>query len=830
MAEEIINVELSKELGDNYIEYAEETIKERAIPDIRDGLKPVHLRVLYDMQALGMSPDSKTVKCARIVGDVIGRLNPHGDTSAYGALVGLSQPWSMRYPLITFRGNNGSIDGDPPAAMRYTECKLSKIGYEMTKGFNQDAVDFKPNFDDTWVEPTIAANLVPNYLLNGSEGISCGFAPKIPSHNMIEVYDACLFMLDNLISGKINEIPDDELEDYLARGIMQCIKGPDLPGGGIIIDNKEWPQIIKTGNGKIVTTAKYEIRDTKRKEKQMVITELPYKVNKQALVEKIESLVENHIIEGIKDVVDASEGDDLEILITFKKNAPYDIIINNLLSKTDLKKNVSYNMYGLKNKELIPANILTAIDEFLEHSAIIVQRESQFDYNKKSERLLYVDAMLKVLKTDDTLEKAIKIIRFDKDKKVNNLMSQFDLTEEQAKYIMTRQLNSISVEQHDKYKAEDEELTNDIKALDEIINNVDNALYKEVARRYKELKDKYGDERRTIIDLKEETTTEDLIEDENLIITITSEGNIKSVSESEYTKQKRNGKGSKGVNVKDNEIVTQLFTLSSKDDLLFITNHGRIHHLKAYKIPKVAKTARGRNIVNYISLDEDEVVVKSLATRIKDTDNDKQQYIMFVTDKGQVKKLALNLLSKKRSITKALTLKEGHKLIDAELIEDNDEILIVTSKGNSIRFNTDVIRPQGKTASGVIGIKMKLDNDSVIGLTKVKEGQDVMTISSLAISKKTPESEFTCAKNKGGKGIKCHSLSEKTGDLVGILTLTDEDILLCTQNGKIIRISAADVKKSRRDTTGCKLQNLDKGDYIKSISLAPNAIEEDTDL
>lgn len=822
MAEEIIDVELGEELASNYLEYAEETIQQRAIADVRDGLKPVHLRILYDMYELGIKPDSKTVKCARIVGDVIGRLNPHGDQSAYGALVGLSQPWSMRYPLISFKGNNGSEDNDPPAAMRYTECKLSKIGYEMVKSLDKDSVDFVPNFDETWTEPTVMPNLVPNFLINGSEGISCGFAPKIPSHNITEVYDACISILNDIITGKLNEIPDEELEDYLAKSIMKHIKGPDFPGGSIIIDNKEWPQIVRTGKGKITTMAKYELVQTKKKETQMVITELPYQVCKKTLVDKIKNLIENKSIEGIKSVIDASSGDDgINILITFKKNTNHEIIINNLLAKTDLKKNINYNMYGLKNKTLVELNIIMAIDEFLEHSALIVQRESQFDYNKKLERLTRVQAMLKILASDETLDKAIQIIRYDKDKKVANLMTEFDLTEEQTEYILSRQLGSISVEQFEKYKEEDEELETDIKALNIIINNEDNALYKEVLKHFEELKDKYGDKRRTVIELKDETTDEDLIEDENLIITITSEGNIKSVSESEYSKQKRNGKGSKGVTMKDDEVITQLFTLSSKDDLLFITNQGRIHHIKAYKIPKVSKTAKGKNIVNYISLEDNEYVVKTLATRISP-----EQYIMFVTDKGQIKKLSLDLLSKKRSITKAITLKDDHIIKDVELVNENDEIIIATAKGNCIRIPVDTIRAQGKTAQGVIGIRMKTEDDCVAGLTKVSEGQDVLTITSLALAKKTDESTYQCAKNKGGKGIRCHKLSDKTGELVGILAMKDEDLLLCTQNGKIIRISSDDVRESKRDTTGNKLQNLDKGDFIKSISLAPKAIEE----
>lgn len=829
MAEEIINVELSNELSSNYLDYADETIQERAIADIRDGLKPVHLRILYDMNSLGITPDSKTVKCARIVGDVIGKLHPHGDTSAYKALVGLSQSWNMRYPLISFKGNNGSIDNDPPAAMRYTECKLSKIGYEMTQGLNQNAVDFTPNFDDTWKEPIVLPTLLPNYLMNGSEGISCGFAPKIPTHNLTEIYDACLFMLDNILSGKLDGIEEDKLEDYLVKGIMKYMKGPDFPGGGLIIDNKEWPTIIKTGKGKIITSAKYEMLETKRKEKQMIITELPYQVNKQGLVEKIEDLIDNGNIEGIKEITDSSSGEDgIKIIVTFKKNINHEIVINNLLSKTDLKKNVSYNMFGLKNKELMPMSILSAIDEFLEHCAIVIQRESQFNYDKKSERIIYVQAMLNILESDETLDEAIRIIRYDKEEKINNLMSRFNLTEEQAKYVISRQLNSISIEQFEKYQEEESILESDMKQLKEIIDNENNALYEKLISKIKELRSKYGDKRRTQIELKTETTDEDLIENEDLIITITSEGNIKSVLESEYNIQKRNGKGSKGADMKDNEIVTQLFTLKSKDDLLFVTNQGKIHHLKAYKIPKTSKSAKGKNIANYVSLEEDETLVKTIATKI-DYDKD-DQYLLFVTDKGQVKKLSLNMLSKRRNVTKALTLIEDHQIVDVELVNENNDIFIATSKGMSTRFNASTIRAQGRTSRGVIGIKFKEDDDKVVSLTKVIPNKHLLSVTELGLAKITPESEFACAKNRGGKGVKCHKLSEKTGDLVGVVSIDNEDLLVCTKNGKIIRLLSNSLQASSRITTGTKLIKLDKNDCVKTISLAPKTeILEESD-
>ena len=819
MLENIMEKELHEILSSNYIDYAYETIQERAIVDIRDGLKPVHLRILYDMNNLGLTHNSKTVKSARVVGDVLGKYHPHGDSSVYQATVGLSQDWNMRYPLVHIRGNNGGLDGDPAAASRYTECKLSKYGEEMIKNIDKDTVDFVPNFDNTLQEPTILPSLLPNYLANGTNGIACGFAPNIPSHNLTEIYDACIFLLDDIISGKLNEIEEDKIINYLVSNIKKRIKGPDLPCGGVIIDNKEWSNIIKTGKGKVIVKAKYEIVENKKKEKQMIITELPYQVNKLALVEKIEDMIDNNQIDGIKNIIDSSRGNEVKIVITFKKSANHEIAINNLLSKTDLKKNINYIMYGLKNKELKGMNIIDAIDEFLEHGLIVTQREAKYDYDKKNNRALLLDAMIKILESDETLSEAIEIIRYHKENKLADLMERFDLNEEQANYILSRQLNSLSEEQQEKYINESNILNEEIPVLKSIMDNENNAAFKKLRNKLEELKDKYGDERRTAIEIESEITDEDLIKDEDLIITITSEGNIKSVLASEYNTQRRNGKGSKGVNVKDNEIVTQLFTLNSKDDLLFITNIGKVHHIKAYKIPKVAKTAKGRNIANYMSLEENEYLVKTIATKI-DYDNE-DNYLMLVTDKGQIKKMALNLLSKRRNVTKVLTLKDNHKIVDAELVNESDDILLATAKGNCARYNSSVIRAQGKTSQGVIGIRMKEDTDKVVCLTKVAPDKELLSVTELGLAKKTHESEFTCAKTKGGKGIRGHKLSDKTGDLVTIIPVIDDELLVATSKGKIIRLDIVSLQSSKRDTTGSRLIKLEKDDLLKTVSLAP---------
>lgn len=827
MTKGIIDTSLSKELASNYLDYANETIQERAIVDIRDGLKPVHLRILYDMKhELNVNHNSKTVKCARVVGDVLGKFHSHGDSSVYQALVGMSQPWNSRYPTTYIHGNVGSRDGDSAAAMRYTECRLTSYGEELMNNIEKNT-DFVPNFDNTLKEPAVLPSLIPNYLANGSNGIACGFAPNIPPHNLTEVYDACLFMLDSLLNGSLEEIEEDKLEDYLAKNIAKRIKGPDLPDGAIIIDNKEWLNIVKTGKGKIVTKAKYEIKENKNN-KCMVITELPYQVNKLSLVEKIKDMVESGAIEGIKDIKDLSKDGKVNIEIIFRKGVNYNIIINNLLSKTELKKNINYKMFGLKNKNLLEMNIISFIDEFLEHALNVIQKEAQYDYDKKNTRLNLVNAMLKVLNSDESIEDAIQIIRYNRDTKITDLMEKFDINEDASNYIITRQLGHIAIENLEKYQEEFDILEQEIPELKRIIDNENGHAFEILKNKLIELKNKYGDKRRTQIELESDINDEDLIKNEDLIITITSEGNIKSVLESEYNIQRRNGKGSKGADMKDNEIVTQLFTLKSKDDLLFVTNKGKIHHLKAYKIPKTSKSAKGKNIANYVSLEEDELLVKTIATKI---DYDKEeQYLLFVTDKGQVKKLSLNMLSKRGHVTKALTLIEDHQIVDVELVNEDNDIFIATSKGMSTKYNVSVIRAQGRTSRGVIGIKFKEEDDKVVSLTKVIPNKHLLSVTELGLAKITPESEFSCAKNRGGKGVKCHKLSEKTGDLVGVVSIDSEDLLVCTKNGKIIRLLSDSLQASSRITTGTKLIKLDKKDCVKTISLAPKTeILEETD-
>ena len=817
---EIINkghvedVSLSEVVGSYYIDYAYETIRERAIPDVRDGLKPVHLRILYAMNELNLGPNAKTLKSARVVGDVLGKYHCHGDQSVYGALTYQSQEWNMRYPTIYIHGNNGSIDGDPSAAMRYTETRLTKYGAAMMRDIEKNTVDFVPNFDDTLTEPAILPSKIPNLLANGSNGIACGFATNIPPHNLNELYDAACLIIDEFLAG--NELDLNDLTDK----ILPIIKGPDFPLGGVLTSTKEMPKILKTGKGKVTVRCKYEIVEGKRN-KQIVITEIPYQVNKQKLVEKIDYMINEDKIDGIRDIKDFSKND-IKIVINLKRDADPLLVMNNLLNKTDLKKNFNYNLIGIQDKEIRQIGIIEALLDFISSSATVIKRRSQYELERLTKRMSMIDAILLILCNVDL---AIQIIRHSTSP-VEELMQQFNLTQEQAEYIYEMKIKTLSLQSQAKLEAEREELQLKIPELQSIIED-DVKTYEQTKKEFLELKAEFGDERRTTISLEGELTNEDLIKDESLVVTITSDGNIKSVLESEYNTQKRNGKGSKAAVTKDNEIITSLFTLNSKDDLLFITNYGNVHHIKAYKLPKVNKTSKGKNIVNFISLEDGETIVTTLATRLKDN----EQCLTLVTDKGQIKRISLNMLSTKFAKTKVITLKEGHNIVDCILTAEEDNLLVATTKGQCVRYNSSKIRPQGRSAQGVIGIKLKKD-DKVISLAKLEEGCEVVSITSCGIAKRTVEKEFPCATNKGGVGVRGHKLSDKTGNVVACLSVTDPEstLLLSSTGGNVVRIAVSELGSYKRDTAGFKLMNL--GDFtIATASIAPKeTVEEELEL
>lgn len=798
----IIEQNMEDVLKQFYLNYAYETIEERAIPNINDGLKPVHLRILYSMNQLGLSAEAKTLKCARVVGDVLGKYHPHGDSSVYGAIVTQAQDWVMRYPTVYIHGNVGSIDGDPAAAMRYTESRLTRYGQAMMNGLNKDVVDFKPNFDDTLKEPVVLGTLLPNCLANGTPvGIACGFASSIPPHNLNELYDAIIFMIQKAL----------EDEEYTPQDLLKFIKGPDFPTGGIITSTKDMLKIMTTGKGKITVRCKYEIKENKKHNKYIEITELPYLTNKLKIVESIEKIIVDKKIEGIKEITDSSKGTDILIRIELKKGANPDLIVKQLLSKTDLQTNISYNIVTINNdKDIMEVGILECLEQFIIHSMDIVRRRSQYDLNKLNHNILILEGVQKAI---ENIDRVIEIVRTEDDP-VAVLEEELELEEEQAKYVYDMKISRLSKVSSEKVETDLSDMYDELPKLVRLTQD-DEAVLTQLIEEFSAMKERYGDPRRSAIELEDDIVIEDLIKDEDLVVTITSDQNIKSVSSSEYNKQKRAGKGSKGADTKDDELVVDLFAINSKDDLLFITNTGRCHTIKAYKIPKVNRSSRGKNLANFVSMEEGEYPIKTLATNL----NDKERYLVLVSKKGQIKRLALGQLSTKFNVTKVMGLVDDDEVVGALLATEDEEVMLLTANSLSTRFNSNTVRPSGRSARGVRGINLG-EGDEVISIVSIQPETEIVTVTKYGIAKATKEEEFT-AKSRGCKGIYCHKISDKTGPVVSAFILDNANILVATANGKTIRIDASNIAHSGRHTTGTKLINLDKEDYVVAVTCLP---------
>lgn len=812
MAEIIIEKNLGDAIAPRYKMYALETLEERAIPDIRDGLKPVHLRILYCMyKDMNLTHSHKTIKSAKVSGAVMGSYHPHGDS--YPTMVGMAQPWNMRYPIIEIQGNLGNIDGDPAAASRYTECRLTKYGEMMMSNIEKNVVDTRATYDDTNIEPIVASGLIANYLLNPSTGIACGFSTTTASHNLTEVYTALEYILEE----SIKEDGDVSIEQ-----LLDIIKGPDFPTGAVIVDNSDWYKIFTEGKGRVTIRAKYEVV-TDKKKIYIKVTEIPYGVNKLKLVNSIEDKVQKGILTDIKEIIDASNEDLINIQIILKKGANPDLVISNLLAKTDLQTNFNYNMNTLLDKQLKQTGIMDCLYEFINHGLEIIRRRTEYDIDKINKRVLLLEGIIKVLEDLDT---TIEIIRTH-DNPLEDLMNHFELEEAQAEYILDMKLRRISNTDEEKVQAELDELYDKLPKLLAIIND-ERAAMETLKAELSEIKAKFGDERRTEIDLttKATITTEDLVVDEDLIITVTSEGNIKSVSASEYNTQKRGGKGNKGAKTKDDEDVVDLFSVHSKDDLLFITNTGRCHTLKAYEIPKVARSAKGKNVVNYLQLEEEEHPVSILATNIEENKNNS---ITIITRQGRIKRLELNQLSNKFSYTRIIKLLDGDDIVKALLAKDDDEVLIVTNKGLYVRFPANTVRPQGRSATGVTGINFKLEDDFVLTSTIITDKDELVTVSELGIGKRASASEYSASKNRGGKGFIFYKANERTGNVAACVAINNnEDLLITTSKGLVIRIASSNVSLLSRIAMGTKLMNLDKDDTVVSVAkIVPNKCEKD---
>ena len=815
MAETIIEKNLGAAIAPRYKMYALETLAERAIPDIRDGLKPVHLRILYCMyKDMNLTHSHKTIKSAKVSGAVMGSYHPHGDS--YPTMVGMAQPWNMRYPIIEIQGNLGNIDGDPAAASRYTECRLTRYGEMMMNDIDKNVVDTRATYDDTSVEPVVASGLICNYLLNPSTGIACGFSTNTASHNLTEVYNALIYILEESIK------EDGEVE---IERLLELIQGPDFPTGAIIVDNNDWYKIFTEGKGKVTVRAKYEIIEDKKKT-YIKVTEIPYGVNKLKLVNSIEDKIQKGILTDIKEVIDASNEDLINIQIILKKSANPDLVISNLLAKTDLQTNFNYNMNTLLDKQLKQTGIMDCLYEFINHGLEILKRRAQYDVDKINKRILLLEGVIKVLEDLDT---TIDIIR-NHENSLDDLMNHFELEQVQAEYVLDMKLRRISNTDEEKVQNELDELYDRLPKLLDIINN-ETATIIALKEELEVIRDKFGDERRTSFDLssKATITIEDLVVDEDLIITVTSEGNIKSVAASEYNTQKRGGKGNKGAKTKDDENVVDLFSVHSKDDLLFITNTGRCHTLKAYEIPKVAKNAKGKNVVNYLQLEDGEHPVSILATNIEENKNNA---LTIITKQGRIKRLELNQLSNKFSYTRIIKLLDNDDIVNALLAKETDEVLIVTNKGLYVRFPVETVRPQGRTATGVTGINFKIEDDFVLTSTIITDKDELVTVSELGIGKRASASEYTASKNRAGKGFVFYKANARTGNVAACITINNkEDLLITTAKGLVIRIASDNVSLLSKSAMGTKLINLDKDDTVVSVAkVLPNKEEVGDDV
>lgn len=809
----IQQVSVGEVMRDKYYDYAKYVIEDRALPDVRDGLKPVHRRILTSMHDLNLTPDKPYKKSARTVGDVLGKYHPHGDTSVYGALVIQAQDFSTAYPLVDGHGNFGSIDGDSAAAMRYTESKMSKIAKVMLNDIDKDTVDWQPNFDESLQEPQVLPSFVPNLLANGSEGIAVGMSTSIPPHNLGELYDACLYLIEHAT---------DEVQPTVTD-LMQFVKGPDFPTNGVIVDTKDLKKAYETGKGKVTLRGRYEVV-TEGKNTSIIINEIPYQINKAKLIEKIDELSRTKKIEGIKEIRDESNSKEgIRIVIDLKRSADARLIINRLLKHTDLQVNISMNIMALVDDEPMQLGLKECLDYFLSHCTDVLLRRTQFDLNKVNRRMHILEGLNIVL---EDVDKTIDIIKNSENQNacIETLMDEYGLEENQAKHVWDMKVNVISKQQLDKLAEEYNKLLGEQQTYLGILND-QNIMLETLAKELAKIQADFADERKTEIALVANTSLseEDLVEDENLVVTITTDGLIKSVSEKEYNTQKRGGKGVKTQNTKDDEVIMSLFTMNSKDDLLFITNIGKCHTLKAYKIPKSEKGHKGKSINNYISLQEDEYPVSIIATKIQEGSS-----IVFTTKQGQLKRLPVSHLSTRMTSTKVISIKENDEIVNALIAHENDELLITTAKGQSIRIRVTEkeLRPMGRTAAGVKGIKLNKENDYVVDMTKINDDDLILSISQQGMGKATNASEWKSQK-RGGTGLKGHKITSKTGELVCCLAVKPEDeIFVGTIQGQIIRIKVADVAKSGRDTSGSKVIRLSDGDMAMTASIAPIKAEE----
>lgn len=813
----IIKINIEEEMKKSYIDYSMSVIVARALPDVRDGFKPVHRRILYGMMELGNTSDKPYKKAARIVGEVLGKYHPHGDSSVYGALVRMAQDWAMRYPLVDGQGNFGSVDGDSPAAMRYTEARLKKIGEDMMQDLYKETVDFTNNFDDTLQEPTVMPTRIPNLLVNGASGIAVGMATNMPTHNLSEVIDACVAYIDN------NDIDVD--------GLMHYIKAPDFPTGGYIYGISGVRDAYETGRGRVVMRAKTEIESHPTHDK-IIVNEIPYNVNKKELIENIAALVNDKKIEGISYVNDESDREGMRIVIDVKRDANASVVLNKLFKMTALQTSFGVNNIALVHGRPKLLNLKDLIRLFVEHRHEIVIRRTQFDLRKAKERAHILEGLIIA---SDNIDEVIRIIRAAKtpNEAITNLMDRFQLTEVQSRAIVEMRLRQLTGLLQDQLHAEYEELMKQIAYFEEILTNEE--LCKKVIKdELIEVKEKYGDQRRSeIVYASEEFNPEDFYADDEMVITISHLGYIKRTPLSEFRAQHRGGVGSKGSETRDEDFIEHIYPATMHNTMMFFTQKGKCYWLKVYEIPEGNKTSKGRAIQNLLNIDSDDVVTAYLRVKnLNDTEFINSHYVLFCTKNGVIKKTLLEQYSRPRQNgVNAITIREDDRVIEVRMTNGNNEIVIANRNGRAIRFHESAVREMGRTATGVRGITLDEDGtDEVIGMICIKNPQEetIMVISENGYGKRSDIEDYRKT-NRGGKGVKTLSITEKTGKLVAIKSVTDEnDLMIINKSGITIRLHVASVRIMGRATQGVRLIDLEKrNDQIGSVCKVTSESEEE---
>lgn len=813
--DKVQEVDMQKTMKDYYIDYAMSVIASRALPDVRDGLKPVQRRILYSMVELNNGPDKPHRKCARIVGDTMGKYHPHGDSSIYEALVKLAQDFNTRYPLVDGHGNFGSVDGDGAAAMRYTEARLSKISMEMTADLNKDTVDFIPNFDETEKEPTVLPSRYPNLLVNGTSGIAVGMATNIPPHNLREVIGAVVKIIDN----KINEDRETTLEE-----ILDIVKGPDFPTGGTIIGKTAIEEAYRTGRAKIRVRAVTNIEPMPNGKNRIVVTELPYMVNKARLIENIADLVRDKRVEGITDLRDESDREGMRIAIELRRDVNPNIILNQLYKHTQLQDTFGVIMLALVDNQPKVLNLYEMLKYYLMHQEDVVTRRTKYDLNKAEERAHILEGLIIAL---DNIDRVISIIRGSSTVQAakESLMKEFNLTDAQSQAIVDMRLRSLTGLERSKIEAELADLQKKIEEYRAILADK-NKLLTVIKTEISLIADKYGDERRTSIGYDEyDLSMEDLIPDEACVIARTNMGYVKRMTPDNFKSQHRGGKGIKGMQTLEEDYIKDLFMTTSHHVLTFFTNTGRAYKLKAYEIPEAGRTSRGTAIINLLQLAPGETITAVVPVKVEDiSDND---YLFMATKNGIVKKTPCREFANiRKNGIQAMTLRDDDELIEVKLTDDTTEVMMVTKLGMCIRFKATDVRPTGRSAMGVIGMNL-MDTDEVVGVQLNTQGDTMLIVSENGMGKKTDISEYA-VQHRGGKGVKCYKITEKTGNVIGAKAVDDtREVMLITTEGIIIRLACRDISTLGRITSGVKLINLDDNVKVATVSKVRKSPSDD---